>query len=166
MRVLVVYGSKMGGTAELAAWIVDELVEAGFEADLEDGADRPSPEGYDAVIVGGALYADRWQKGARRFAKRHADGLASLPTWAFSSGPLNDDAASADIPPTEPVQRILDRFGPRGHRTFGGRLSEDPGWVPASSMAQTELAGDWRDRTEVARWVAGIAAELRSRAEA
>lgn len=164
MRVLVVYGSKMGGTAELAGWVAEELREAGFDADVEDGMDRPSPAGYDAVVVGAALYADRWHKGARRFVKRHGDTLATMPTWAFSSGPLNEDAADDDIPAPGPVAAVLERFGPKGHRTFGGRLVEDPGWFPASAMAKGELAGDWRDRTAVARWVAGIAADLRATA--
>ena len=42
------------------------------------------------MIVGGALYAFRWHKDARRFVKRHADELAGRPTYFFSSGPLDD----------------------------------------------------------------------------
>ena len=161
MRVLVAYGSKMGGTAEMAEWVADGLRGTGHEADVVDGKACKSIEGYEAVIVGGGLYANRWAKGARRFVKRHRTGLVAVPVWGFSSGPLNDDAAEVDIPPTDAVDAFLDSVHARGHKTFGGRLTEDPGWFPASSMAE-EMAGDWRDRTAVVGWAAAIGEELRT----
>ena len=110
MRVLVAYGSKMGGTAEMAEWVADGLRGTGHEADVVDGKACKSIEGYEAVIVGGGLYANRWAKGARRFVKRHRTGLVAVPVWGFSSGPLNDDAAEVDIPPTDAVDAFLDMF--------------------------------------------------------
>jgi menaquinone-dependent protoporphyrinogen oxidase len=84
-----------------------------------------------------------------------------MPVWAFSSGPLNHDAAETDIPPTEAVRAFLDSVDARGHVTFGGRLVDDPGWFPASSMSD-EMAGDWRDRTAVVGWATGVGEELRA----
>ncbi len=159
MRVLIAYGSKMGGTAGMAEWVADGLRGIGHEAEGVDGKECKSIDGYDAVIVGGGLYANRWAKGARRFVKRHRWDLVDIPVWGFSSGPLNDDTAAVGIPPTDAVEALLDSVGSRGHVTFGGRLVDDPGWFPASSMSD-EMSGDWRDRTAVVGWATGVGQEL------
>ena len=161
MRVLVAYGSKMGGTAEMAEWVAEGLRGTGHEADVVDGKTCKSIDGYDAVVVGGGLYANRWAKGARKFVKRHRWDLVDIPVWGFSSGPLNDDAAEEDLDPTDAVEAFLNSVKARGHRTFGGRLVEDPGWFPASSMSE-EMAGDWRDRTAVVGWATAIGEELKT----
>src|SRR5450432_3819964 len=99
MAVLVVYGSKRGGTAGLAAMIGNALQDAGLSTDVAPAAAVRSLAGYDAVIVGGALYATRWHRDARRFVRRYAADLSALPVWLFSSGPLDGSAAAAEIEP-------------------------------------------------------------------
>jgi menaquinone-dependent protoporphyrinogen oxidase len=76
-----------------------------------------------------------------------------------SSGPLDDSASKAAIPPVPQVAKLMSRLGVRGHVTFGGRLASDAKGFPASAMAKTR-AGDWRDTAEVQRWAATIAHEL------
>jgi hypothetical protein len=51
------------------------------------------------------------------------------------------------------------RIGARGHQTFGGRLAPDARGFPAAAMAKTR-AGDWRNRDEIRRWAAEIAAAV------
>jgi menaquinone-dependent protoporphyrinogen oxidase len=96
-RVLVAYGSKLGGTAGLAETVGDGLRRRGLTAEVRPAATVDSLEGYDAVIVGGALYAGRWHRDARRFVKRHARELRARPVWMFSSGPLGDDGQKPDV---------------------------------------------------------------------
>jgi menaquinone-dependent protoporphyrinogen oxidase len=159
MNILVTYGSKMGGTEGLAEMIGHALEDAGIDVVVSPASDVASLAGYDAVIVGGGLYAGRWHKQARRFVKRHQKTLRTMPVWLFSSGPLDDSALTEDIPPVRQVASAGDLVGARGHATFGGRLSPDAAWFPASSMAKT-MAGDWRDRTQVRDWSNQIAEEL------
>jgi menaquinone-dependent protoporphyrinogen oxidase len=116
---------------------------------------------YDAVIVGGALYAFRWHRDAKRFVKRHTGELRERPTFFFSSGPLDDSASKREIPPVKGVQALTERAGARGHITFGGRLRPDAKGFPASAMAKKN-SGDWRDEQQVRAWVESIASELRS----
>lgn len=160
MDVLVTYGSKMGGTKGLAEMIGRALENEGIDVVVSAARGVASLEGYDAVIVGGALYANRWHKDARRFIKRHRQALRSMPVWLFSSGPLDDSAPTGDIPPVEHVAKAAALVGARGHATFGGRLSPDAKGFPASSMAKTK-AGDWRDPAQVRDWSKHIADELR-----
>jgi menaquinone-dependent protoporphyrinogen oxidase len=114
---------------------------------------------YDAVIVGGALYANGWAPAVRRFVRRCERGLRRVPTWFFSSGPLDESANDGHIPPTKQVQVLMERVGALGHVTFGGRLTADAKGFPASAMAKKH-AGDWRDRAQIQAWAADVARAL------
>jgi len=161
MKVLVAYGSKMGGTAGIADTIGQTLTMEGDEVDIRPGQDVRSVDDYDVVIVGGGLYANRWQKNARTFVKRNAEELKRRPVWMFSSGPLDDSAGAGEIPPTSQVQGLMEKVSARGHATFGGRLPVDAKGFPASSMAK-QNAGDWRDSAHVEAWAKRVRASLRS----
>jgi menaquinone-dependent protoporphyrinogen oxidase len=165
MRALVAFGSKRGGTQGLAVQVADGLRAEGFAVDAQPADHRLSVQGYDVVIVGGALYANRWHKAARAFVSRHAAELAHVPTYFFSSGPLDDSAAQRAIPPVRGVARLMDQVDARGHATFGGRLSPHARGFPASAMAK-KMAGDWRDARQVREWTGQVAAELRAQSRA
>lgn len=159
MQILVAFGSKRDGTAGLAAMIGDALRELGHDVTVAPAKEVRELDGVDAVIVAGALYANRWHRDARRFVKRNRDRLQRLPVWLVSSGPLDDSAEQHDIPPTPQVGKLAALVGARGHVTFGGRLAPDAKGFPASAMAKTK-AGDWRDAAHVQRWVKMVADEL------
>ncbi|WP_329092633.1 flavodoxin domain-containing protein [Actinomadura citrea] len=161
IRVLVAYASERGGTAEIAEWVGAALRESGVEADVRPAGEVPSLDGYDAVVVGGALYVGRWHREARRFVRHHADGLAHRPVWLFSSGPLDGSAQERTIDPVPGVAKFARRVHARGHATFGGRLAPDARGFMAAKIART-ASGDFRDRDRVGDWAAGIARDLRS----
>ena len=120
---------------------------------------RPRLNEYDAVIVGGALYSNRWVGSARRFVLRHVRELRRVPTWFFSSGPLDDSATRGQITPTKQVAILMERVGALGRATFGGRLAPDAKGFPAAAMAKTR-SGDWRDPTQIREWATAIAGRL------
>lgn len=160
MRVLVAYGSKRGGTAGIAKNIGGALRSVGLEADVKPADQVEELSLYDAVIVGGALYANRWHRDARQFVKRHARELLGRPVWLFSSGPLDDSADRRDLQPVPQVRRLLTRVNARGHVTFGGRLEKTARGLIASSMAR-KSSGDWRNPERIHRWATGVAQQLR-----
>ena len=159
MRALVAYASKRGGTQGIAETIRAALADRGVDAEARAVEDVTSIAGYDAAIVGGALYTMRWYRPARRFVKRNAGALRAMPVWLFSSGPLDASAAEKDIPPVRQVRALMDRIGARGHKTFGGRLSADAKGFPASAMAKKN-AGDWRDTEQIRAWANEMADTL------
>jgi menaquinone-dependent protoporphyrinogen oxidase len=160
MKVLVVYGSKMEGTAGIASTLGEAFLACGVHADVVRAEDAGPPTAYDAVVIGSGLYAGRWRHAARQFVARNTKALLDIPTWFFSSGPLDDSALSHDIPASRQVARLMSRLGARGHITFGGRLLPDAKGFPASSMAKTR-AGDWRDAEQIKDWAKRIVEELR-----
>jgi menaquinone-dependent protoporphyrinogen oxidase len=157
--VLIAFGSTRGGTAGLASMIGDALTASGCAVTIAPARDVHDLDGFDVVIVAGALYANRWHRDARRFVHRHAKALRGLPVWLVSTGPLDDTATQGVIPPTRQVAKLMASVGARGHVTFGGRLSPDARGFPASAMAKKK-AGDWRDAGHVRRWADSVLERL------
>ncbi|MEV6103494.1 flavodoxin domain-containing protein [Streptomyces sp. NPDC051940] len=163
-KVLVVYGTKYGSTAEIAAWIADVLNEHDFDADAIPAGTAPDPRDYAAVVLGAGLYAGRWHRDATRYARRHRTALRDMPVWLFSSGPLDSSASVREIPPVPGVARIATRLGARGHTTFGGCLGESATGFIARRIVSSGHGGDFRDRKSIDAWAGDIADELAAHA--
>ena len=163
-RVLVAYATKMGSTREIAESIAETLAAAGLAATAVPAADVKNLDGYDAVVLGSALYAAYWQRDANRFVTRNLEALQARPVWLFSSGPLDRRLAAANLPIAPNAQEITAGINPRGHRTFGGRLDTDsPGVDP--QILQTHPLGDFRDWDVIRAWAMSVAEALLSDAE-
>lgn len=159
-NVLVAYGSTNGATAEIAETVAGVLRKEGLTAEARAAGAVPGVASYDAVVVGGGLYAGRWHRDARRFVRRHGEDLAARPLWLFSSGPLDASASERDIPPVPWVQKAVARLDARDHVTFGGCLKEGAkGWV-ARMIVRQGKGGDYRDFGRIEAWAARIGQEL------
>ncbi len=161
-NVLVAYGTTNGSTAEIAEAIAEVLRKDGLTVEALPARSVPSAASYDAVVVGGGLYAGRWHKDARRFVRRHRKALAERPLWFFSSGPLDPSASERDIPPVPGVKKAMARLDVREHITFGGCLQEGAkGWV-ARLIVRNGKGGGFRDFDQIKAWGARIGQELTS----
>ncbi len=158
--VLVAYGSREGGTAEIAGLIAGTLSTVGVPADVRSAREVARLAPYRAVVLGGALYGDRWHPDARRFTRRHARELRDRPVWLFASGPLAPVASPSAVPPAGQVMAAATRIRARGTATFGGRLSADATGRSATRMIADGSAGDFRDDEQIRRWALGIADQL------
>jgi menaquinone-dependent protoporphyrinogen oxidase len=159
MRVLITWGSERGGTEGIGRMLADGLRRDGIDVDARPSDGLASLAGYDAAIIGGAVYANRWHKDARRFVRRHVRELRRIPVWFFSSGPLDDTAERSELAPTRQVEALMERVGARGHRTFGGRLTPDAKGFPAQAMAK-KSSGDWRKPERIRAWAGELAIAL------
>ncbi|SDK19060.1 flavodoxin domain-containing protein [Streptomyces indicus] len=156
--VLVAYGSTYGATAEIASRIGVVLAEHGLTTEVCPAGRVRAVTAYDGVILGGALYAGRWHRDARRFAGRHRKALGRMPLWLFSSGPLDDSAPT--MAPAPGVRRLLHRLDARDHITFGGRLDTTAGGRMARMLVGSGKGGDFRDFEAVTVWAESVAREL------
>ena len=86
--ILVAYATKRESTHEVADAVAARLRELGHEVDVRPAAEVGTLEPYGAVVLGGALYAGRWHRDARRFLAKHRDELARIPVAVFAMGPL------------------------------------------------------------------------------
>ena len=178
MKVQTVVASKHGSTREIAVAIAEEMRAAGHEVDLRvlteteatagdeavargAAAKATGVEAYDAVVIGSAVYMGRWMAEAREFVAAHAEQLAAVPVWLFSSGPLGEDYPEGMGVP-EHLDDLLAKTGARDHKVFVGRL--DKGRLNLAERLAARMvkapAGDFRDWNAIRDWARGIAAEL------
>jgi menaquinone-dependent protoporphyrinogen oxidase len=166
-NVLVAYASKHGSTAEIAEAIAQTLRESDLTVDCKVADEVKTLEGYDAVVLGSAVYMKRWRSEARHFLSRHGKALATMPFWVFSSGPIGDPADAPDEKAeawAEPRRTIekAEGLGVREHVVFGGRVPADPHGPIQKAMVENTPA-EWRDRRDwdaIRDWARGIGASL------
>lgn len=167
-RILVAYASRHAATEEIAAAIAAELGAAGCNADLVPAATVGRVDGFAAAVVGSAVYLGKWDESAVGLLRRERAGLAAIPTWIFSSGPVGEGVATARperLPQPDDVADLAREIGARA-MTFGGRVDPDDDAFAMQIMATAGLAGDWRDFRRIRAWGRGIAADVLGRAAA
>jgi menaquinone-dependent protoporphyrinogen oxidase len=161
VKVLVATASRHGATSEIGEAIGRALREHRLEADVKPPEEVHDLAGYDAVVLGSAVYVGKWLEPARDLVEKHADELCTKPVWLFSSGPIGeplrpepDDAVDVDA--------LVSATRARGHRLFGGKL--DKGRLgfgeKAVVLAFRAPEGDFRDWDEIRAWADEIAGEL------
>jgi menaquinone-dependent protoporphyrinogen oxidase len=161
VAVLVTCASRHGATQEIAAALAARLGAApGVRAVATPVDQRPDPAGFDAVLLGSAVYAGHWLDPACDWAAASAGALRQRPVWLFSSGPIGEPP----FPPDEPydVGPLTRLTGARGSVVFPGRLQKDllRFGERAVVTAMRAPTGDFRDWAAVDAWADAIATEL------
>jgi len=164
MRILVSAASKHGSTGEIARRITEVLrstLPGDAVVDERPAAEVTDAGGYDAVVLGSAVYMGRWLDDARRAGTRIAAGPPRY-VWLFSSGPIGDPP-KPDEDPTEVVALAAGTHA-RGHRLFAGRLDRHQlGFAEKAMVAALRVAdGDFRDWDAIDSWSRQIGEELGS----
>jgi menaquinone-dependent protoporphyrinogen oxidase len=163
--VLVAYASKHDSTAEIAERIATAMRSAGCDAEARPASEVDDLSRYAAVVLGSAVYAKRWQRDARRFARRHAVALRAMPVWLFSSGPLGavEEHPTAPMPPF--AEQLAGQLGARDNVMFGGRVPTDPGnFVERAMLKSTPPERrDARDWPAIEEWARAVASQVAAR---
>jgi menaquinone-dependent protoporphyrinogen oxidase len=160
MRVLVSAATRHGSTAEVAAAIARVLAASGLAVDVAAPDTVADVTGYDAVVIGSAVYYGRWLPTALDLIRRSRQALPALPVWLFSVGPIGArPPASGEI---AFAKELVSRTKARGHRTFPGRLDRARlGWIERLIMTVMNApSGDFRDWPAISGWAHAIAADL------
>ena len=170
MKVLLAYASKYGSTKAIAERIASKIRETGVTIDAVPAKQVDDASGYDAYIVGSALYILDWMKEAKEFVERNRTLLVSKPLWLFSSGPISPgttDMQGRDSRTTcakKEVFALTEELHAREHHIFWGALDKKKLRIPerliASMPAFPGTEGDFRDWNEIEAWAMTIAAAL------
>jgi menaquinone-dependent protoporphyrinogen oxidase len=164
MRVLVTAASRHGATHEIASAIADGLARRGVDAEARPAEELSSLDGYDAFVLGSAVYIGRWLEPAQRLVEDHADRLAAGPVWLFSSGPLGPpDALKPEGDPVD-VERFMEVTRAGAHRVFAGRLDRKLLGFGEKAVVVAVRApeGDFRDWEAIDGFAGEIAEHLRA----
>jgi menaquinone-dependent protoporphyrinogen oxidase len=160
MNILVTVASKHGATEEIGESIAAFLRAFGLTVETEAPEKVTSLDGFDAVVLGSAVYAGRWMDSATHFAQQFSTGLASRDIWLFSSGPIGDPPMPTEEPAAAPA--LARRLGAHEHRSFAGRLDRDRlGFMERTiTRALKAPEGDFRDWEAIRAWAGEIATAL------
>jgi menaquinone-dependent protoporphyrinogen oxidase len=148
--VLVAYATKHESTHEVATAIAARMRIRGATVEVRPAADVDTLEPYEAVILGGALYAGRWHRDARRFISRHRVALAKLPFAVFAMGPVTLEAREVQTSRRQ-LERALGKVPelvPASLRIFGGAIDPEKLHFPLSRLE----GADARDWNAVSAW--------------
>ena len=175
MSILVAYASKHGSTKGIAERIAKRLTAAGLAAEALPVESVRSVEGYDAVVLGSALYMFHWLKDATAFASQNRRALSARPVWLFSSGPFGPEPLDKkgnkklEVSGPRELDQLRAMLNPRDHRVFWGAWSRSNKpigfWermvnvMPAGRASMPDA--DFRDWPNIETWADGIAAKLR-----
>jgi len=167
MKVLVTTASQHGSTAGIAQVIGEVLASRGHEVSVTAADEVGSLAGFDAVVLGSAVYTGHWMPPAVQLAGRVGAELPGRPVWLFSSGPGGDPsrkmvqqmgADPADVPRLISVTRACD------HRVLAGKLDHHGlrGLQRAALWVVRGLEGDFRDWATIRSWAGSIADQLQT----
>ncbi len=160
--VLIAYATRHDSTRGIASAVAEVLRQGGLSVQLEPVSAVATLTGFDAVILGSAVYDGEWLPEVQRFLHDHGGSLSRLPVWLFVAGPLEAVPAgsAADIPAH--LVRAIEEIRPRDVALFAGALQ--PHHVGAGVRVLSRLAripaGDHRDWPAIERWADGIRTEL------
>ncbi len=158
MRILVAVATRHGATREiaenLATSVGSALIDAGVwsEVDVRDAGLVRDVDGFDAVVLGSAVYMGHWLEPARKLAESFVDDLHKIPVWLFSSGPVGEQGKPAEEPVA--VDDLVLKLGARGHRLFGGKIDRHTLHFPERAVvtALRVKDGDYRDWPTIRAW--------------
>jgi menaquinone-dependent protoporphyrinogen oxidase len=166
IKILVAYATKHQATAEIATVIAKVLKQATrFDVDIQAIDNIEFIAGYDAVVLGSAVYKGNWRPAAASFLTLHAQELAQIPVWLFSSGPTGegdpkDIMEGWEFPPA--LRIIAAQISPRDMAIFHGKLDV----TKLNMLEQTAVKivhaplGDFRDWMKIEQWATNIAQVL------
>jgi menaquinone-dependent protoporphyrinogen oxidase len=171
MKVLVAYASRAGSTKGIAEFIGEKLRARGIQADVEGVDNVRTVAGYDAFVIGSALYQFHWLKEAKEFVSRNKSLLATKPVWIFSTGPIGTKAFDSkgrdlkEVSGPKEIGELQSSLNPRDHQVFFGAFYRGnlkgaaalfARWVPKDGE------GDFRNWSEIEAWAGVIAKALLS----
>ena len=160
MKVLVTAASRHGATTEVAALIGAVLQAAGLEVYVLHPAEVTGLNGYEAAVIGSAVYVGRWLEPARGLVEREKVALTRIPVWLFSSGPVGDPPKPAEEPAD--AAALAELIGAREHVVFGGSVDRRRlGFGEKAIMAAVRAPeGDFRSWSDIDAWADEIAGSL------
>ena len=125
--ILVVYASKHGQTAKIAARLAEVLGDEGHSAHLHDAPSAAELKltDHDAVIVGASIHAGRYQEELIEWVERHATALNTMPSAFFSvcltAAEDSDESRAATRAYLDDFEELTG-WTPRRRTTFAGAL--------------------------------------------
>ena len=157
-RILIVYASKYGSTAEIAEYIGQVLRNMGIEVDVSSVNAVNDISQYENIIIGSATRMDKLLSEAVKFATKNESKLRRMKTAYFIVGvtmkqntPENREKVKGFL---EPLCRICE---PISIGLFAGKLDYNKVGFAWKMMAKADKSGimeegDFRNWDSIRKW--------------
>ena len=157
--ILLAYATRYGSTQEVAESITAALREDGLEVDIQPMQEVKRLDNYDAIVLGAAIYSNRWHPDAHQFLSQHQETLRQRPAAIFALGPLST-GDRAMLRSRRQLERELEKYPwlkPVTLEMFVGKL--DPSKLGFFERLGS-TASDHRDWKAIRAWADALAAQL------
>ena len=167
-RILIAHASRAGSTAEVGEAIGQTLREGGVEVEVRPVGDVQNLAGYDAVVLGSAIWAGKPLPEALRFASVNQQALQELPVAYFALCEIlrvdSSDTRTRARAYLDPLRSIKE---PVAAELFAGKKDYSAVhpllrpllvWVMVHLLRSPE--GDWRDWGRIRAWAAEVGQKL------
>lgn len=166
-KVLILYASKKGSTAEVAAYLADVLRKHKLYVSVTNAAEfKKDVLDYDAVIIGTGIYNGMWLNPLWNNVRRLTDQLAKIPVWGFAlCVRILEDDGEAHILKHYMPHKVLTAINLQNFRFFAGRIEDlTPGEIAEFEETYDgeylHRRGDFRDWDAINRYGKEIAKAL------
>lgn len=162
--ILVIYATRYGSTRKVAEVVAATLQGYGYAVDIQPIRDVKTISGYNAIILGAALYMYHWHKDARRFLSKHRKMLLEKPVAIFALGPTHDPYDEKEWQDSHAqLDKALKKYTwlkPLSRKMFGGAFDPKKLHFPINVLAGAEPASDIRNWTAIRSWASKLAAQF------
>ena len=134
MKVLIVYGTRYGSTAEISDEMAKALGQGGVDVDVVNakGGKVENPGEYDLVLVGSGIKMGKWTREPLKFLERNEEALSDTPIALFVSCGSAEKPEELDKARTEYLDDVGNKFpGLRivAKGLFGGKYDPSSGFM-------------------------------------
>jgi menaquinone-dependent protoporphyrinogen oxidase len=173
MKLLLVYASRHGSTAEVAEYMARAFEWEGFEVDLDDVETLPEVKAaYDAIVLGSAVHNGKVLPEIVHYVNKYHDKLVKKPVFLW--------VTCIRILEPNGRQHVLGHYIPQSELSglpfldtgvFAGKLDLDStNWNEAWTLAvrydgttpPRDHDGDYRDWKAIEAWVKQTARSIDS----
>jgi menaquinone-dependent protoporphyrinogen oxidase len=170
MRVLTVYGSVHGSTAEVAHFVAGALRARGIEAIVMPAGLAGPVEGYDAFILGSAVHNGLWLPEVATFIRRSRKVLSERPVYLWLACMRAIEPGGYAYVTNNYLPNLVSRtLSFRKIGIFAGKvdmatIDQDEAWTLTfrydGGSDAFSLVGDYRDWKLIGAWAEQVADDL------
>lgn len=163
-HVLIVYASKAGSTAEVAAFMAHEFEKTpDVEVTVREVEDVTTLAAYDLIVIGSAIRIGAWLPKARQFVLDNLAILNETPTAFFTvCATLREDTIENRQEVETYLKPIHEILLPDDEAMFAGKIDRDTLtlWERFVLRLVGVPEGDYREWGRIREWVQHLTTDV------
>lgn len=157
MKILIAYATVYGSTREVAEKVGQVLKSKGHDVDVASVAEVTDLSSYHAAVIGAPVMKFSFLPPAKKFVKRNAEILKTIPVAYFSLGfKMIDYTPEGRDWMMRKLKAVTSHVPAVDIGLFGGKYVK-----PEKGLKMPFPEGDWRDWEKIEAWAEGLSHKLK-----